>query len=104
MAERDLQGSIVNALNAQPDTLARVNGPGPAHVVGDPDIYGCVNGLMFHMEVKMPKGKLKEAQAFRLKEWKSAGAQVFVVTSVTEALQAHALVWCMSLKNDCMDP
>ena len=89
-----MQAAIVRYLNAQPDTIARVNGPGPAHIVGDPDIYGCVGGLMFHMEVKQEKGLVTPLQAHQLERWGKAGAKVYVVRSLDEAMEAHTDAYC----------
>jgi Holliday junction resolvase len=82
MAERDLQGSIVRWLNTQHCTVARVNGPGPAHVVGDPDIYGCCAGGMFVIECKSAVGCTSQTQEFRLDEWRKAGASTLVARSL----------------------
>lgn len=98
MTERVLQASIVRYLNAQPHTLARVNGPGPAHIVGDPDIYGCVGGLMFQMEVKQEKGLVTALQEHQLACWRKAGAQAFVVRSLAEAKAAYVEVWKRTIK------
>lgn len=87
MVESNLQYAIVRYLNRLPNTVARVNGPGPAHVVGDPDVYGCQDGRMFQIEVKQPKGRVSAAQEFRLKEWSEAGATCAVVTSLDQVKQ-----------------
>jgi len=91
MTENNLQAAIVRYLNTLPNTVARVNGPGPAHVVGDPDIYGCVGGLMFHMEVKAEKGLVSPIQEHRMHQWQTAGAKVYVVRSMDDAKAAHSL-------------
>jgi hypothetical protein len=75
--ERNFQASVVQRLNRQPHTIARVNGPGQAHVVGDPDVYGCRAGQMFHLELKVPGSgsKVTPIQAYWLRRWEEdAGA------------------------------
>lgn len=84
MAESDLQASMVRFLNAQIATVARVNGPGPAHIVGDPDIYGVHDGIAFQIEAKTEHGKLTPAQEYRLDEWQCAGARTLVARSLQE--------------------
>jgi len=84
MVERQLQASVVRWLNEQPETLARVNGPGPAHVVGDPDVYGCTGGVMFQIELKVGKNKPTALQLQRLLDWETAGAVTGVCTSLRE--------------------
>lgn len=84
MAERSLQDATIRWLNAQIATLARVNGPGPAHVVGDPDVYGCHDGIMFQIELKTEAGKVSRAQSLRLEEWNNAGAKTLVASSLEE--------------------
>lgn len=93
-----MQAAIVRYLNTQPRTIARVNGPGPAHIVGDPDIYGCVGGLMFHMEVKQEKGLVTPLQQHQLDRWKDAGAKVYVVRSLEEARLAHVDASCYAIE------
>jgi hypothetical protein len=82
--ERSLQSSAVRWLNKQPRTRARVNGPGPAHVAGDPDVYGCVAGRMFQIELKAPRGVVSPIQKVRLAEWGEADAVVAVCRSMDE--------------------
>lgn len=84
MAERGLQDATIRWLNAQRATIARVNGPGPAHVVGDPDVYGCYDGIMFQIELKTETGKLSRAQRLRLEEWDKVGAKTMVARSLEE--------------------
>ncbi len=84
MSESALQASIVRWLNRQPNCIARVNGPGPAHVVGDPDVYGCLDGRAYVIEVKQVNGRLAKIQAHRLEQWRAAGARATVARSLAE--------------------
>ena len=90
--ERNLQASAVRWLNQQPGTVARVNGPGPAHVTGDPDLYGCINGRMFHIELKTEaKGSAtREIQDYWLEKWSEAGALTATGRSMSEVRRLHA--------------
>lgn len=53
---------------------------------GDPDLYGCVSGRHFEIEVKRPGCRPTLLQEQRLAEWRAAGALAGVATSVEEAL------------------
>ena len=55
-------------------------------VVGDPDIYGCLDGLLFAFEVKNEDGRLTAIQRHRLKEIIQAGGNAAGVRSVQEAM------------------
>lgn len=55
-------------------------------VVGDPDIYGCLDGMFFALEVKNEEGRLTTIQRHRLKEIILAGGNAAGVRSATEAM------------------
>jgi len=88
--ESSLQASIVRYLNSQQDVVARVNGPGPAHVNGDPDIYFCAYGLMGQIECKLPGETLTKAQHYRIGEWAEAFAWCTVATCKQDAVDLLA--------------
>ena len=96
--ERSLQRSALRYLNEQHHTVARCNSAGPGHINGDPDVYGCVRGLMFHIELKQPEGRLTEAQRYRIDEWRSVGARVYVAHNMDEVRDAWA-----DVANDAAD-
>jgi hypothetical protein len=55
---------------------------------GLPDLLGCVNGLFFGLEVKMPGEKLEPLQELCLEEIRTKGRGYATrVTSVEEALK-----------------
>jgi hypothetical protein len=54
-------------------------------VQGDPDLYGCYKGRMFHIETKQPKKHAEKIQEYRLSEWQKAGAHTGVGHSLAEA-------------------
>lgn len=54
---------------------------------GTPDIVGCYRGRTFLIEAKVEGGKVSKIQDYRLKQWKSAGAVVAVVTTLDEVKQ-----------------
>lgn len=58
---------------------------GPFQPAGIPDLLGCVAGLFFAIEVKMPKGKVSEIQEDTIKKIKRVGGHATVVTSPEEA-------------------
>lgn len=74
----------VNCGNVQTRHGTRFNGS-PA---GTPDIIGVARGRFLGLEVKTPEGKTTEAQLKKHDELRAAGACVWVVTSVDEALWA----------------
>lgn len=62
---------------------------GPFQQAGIPDIIGCVNGMFFALEVKMPKGRVSEIQTHTIEaiNIKGGGCAV-VVRSPEEALRS----------------
>jgi hypothetical protein len=83
--EAILSAKIVKWLNAQPYTVARKRHVTIYGVTGDPDIYGCVLGRHFEIEVKMPGKKPTSLQESRLEQWRVSGAKITVVYSLEEA-------------------
>lgn len=55
--------------------------------VGDPDIYGCLHGVMFAFEVKNDTGTLTKIQQYRLREITRAGGRAYGVHAVEDALR-----------------
>lgn len=62
--------------------------------IGTPDLLGCVQGLFFGFEVKVPGEKLDPIQRVRLLEIRAAGGVGEMVTSERSALRfiARALL------------
>lgn len=89
MTEADLARRIVIWLNRQPYTVARKRHGTQYGVAGDPDIYGCVAGQHFEMEVKRPGEKTTALQAHRLLDWHNVGAVTGVVHSLQEAQELY---------------
>lgn len=79
---------ILEGLNSLPGCMARKLHGSAYSVVGDPDIYGCINGRMFQFEVKAPGAKADKdhaaKQAWEQRKWREAGAIVAQVTSWKE--------------------
>lgn len=59
-------------------------------IVGMPDLFGCVDGKHFEIEVKRPGQRPEPIQYQRLREWAAAGAICGWATSVKEA---QAILW-----------
>ncbi len=91
--EKSIVGGIVKALKAQPGVVVRKRHGTAMGVVGDPDLYGTVNGRHFEIEVKRPDSasQLTELQARRLREWAQAGAITGVARTAEEALRILGL-------------
>jgi hypothetical protein len=53
---------------------------------GMPDLYACVHGVPFHLEVKQPGNKATPLQRQTMRALDEAGACTAVVFSVEEAL------------------
>lgn len=77
--------AIIGWLNSRPHTLARKLHGSPYAKKGDPDIYGCVAGQMFVIEVKQPGEEPTTLQQARLREWEAAGALSGTAHSLAEA-------------------
>lgn len=58
---------------------------GPFQPAGIPDLLGCVAGLFFAIEVKMPKGKVSAIQKDTIKKIKRVGGHATVAVTVEEA-------------------
>lgn len=54
--------------------------------VGDPDVYGCVDGLAFGFEIKNEEGQLTKIQIYRLSELKAAGAVAAGISDPEDAV------------------
>jgi hypothetical protein len=88
--EATLVRQILAWLNAQPQTLARKRHGTAYGVGGEPDIFGCVAGQHFEIEVKQPGGALTPRQQARLHAWQQVGAVVGLATSLADAQAVHA--------------
>ncbi len=53
---------------------------------GDPDVYGCLNGWFFGIEVKNETGNLTKIQLHRLHEIRKAGGRAIGVRDVEDAI------------------
>ena len=74
-------------LKEWPDhSITRVKHGSAYAIVGDPDIYGCVYGRMFVLEVKNEDGLLTKIQMRRLQEFAWAGAIVGAIQDPEEAI------------------
>jgi len=56
-------------------------------IVGDPDLYGCVEGHFFALEIKNESGQLTKIQERRLWEWAQAGAIVGALREPEDAVR-----------------
>jgi hypothetical protein len=83
-AEDPLEASIVKAclkfLNALPSSRFQKR-HGSRTRRSEPDIYGCLDGEHWEIEVKRGRNKPTKAQYSRLEDWCQAGAVVCWVTS-----------------------
>lgn len=86
--ERSIQKRIVDAAAEKYGTRIwiRVKHGDAYATVGDPDIYGCLVGSFFVMEVKNETGELSRIQKIRLQEVREARGFAFAVQSVDEAI------------------
>ncbi len=80
--EKDFQTVVLKKLREVPGTWwMKVN---DRSTIGLPDIFGCVAGVCFAIELKT-KSKLAPIQAYTLRRLDRAGAQTFVCTPATFA-------------------
>ncbi len=86
--ESGIQSAIVRAAVAQWSTAIyiRVTHGTAYAVAGDPDVYGCLNGWFFGIEVKNEAGRLTAIQRYRLKEIRAAGGRATGVSDVDDAM------------------
>jgi rubrerythrin len=87
--EKNVVARIMTALRKYPHIVVRKRHGTAFGMVGDPDLYGAINGRHFEIEVKRPddsSSQLTELQAKRLLEWKLVGAITGVARSVDDAL------------------
>jgi len=89
-SERDIKKSIrrnLKHLNFKfPSKWVSYN-PYPTGEPGTPDLVGVFMGIPVLFEVKTEKGKVSDIQKHRIKQWKSAGAYVYVVRSLDDVKQ-----------------
>jgi len=79
--------AILKRLHEIPHCVARKRHGTAFGIAGDPDIFGCVNGWHFEIEVKRPGEKPTPLQTHRLIEWRKAGAVTGVATTADEAVE-----------------
>jgi hypothetical protein len=87
--EKTIVTQIMKALREIPAVVVRKRHGTAMGVAGDPDLYGCIGGRHFEIEVKRPdasQSKPTELQLQRLAEWESAGAIHGVARGVDDAL------------------
>ena len=56
-------------------------------VVGDPDIYGLLDGWFFAFEVKNEEGKATKIQLLRIREIRAAGGLADLIDNPQDALR-----------------
>lgn len=86
--EARLQRKIQNALKLKYGHrifVFKIHG-GPMMMAGLPDLIGCIRGLFFGIEVKMPGGIVSERQHHVHARIRRAGGSVTVSSSVADAL------------------
>lgn len=86
--ESAITTQIMDWLTANPNIQARKLRGSPFAVRGDPDIFGCIHGRMFLIEVKQPGEKTSPIQNLRLEQWKAAGAITTRAYSIGEVRMA----------------
>lgn len=91
--ESTITRAILRELNKLPNCRAvKLHGSAYSNA-GEPDIYGCISGRMFVIEVKRPSENPTRLQEWTLNQWSRAGACAITARSVQDALGAvRALV------------
>jgi len=80
--ERSIVQACLKYLNNLPHCKAVKRIPTTWNQTGEPDIFGCINGVHFEFEIKRPGEKPTALQLRRLEEWKAAGALTGWFTSM----------------------
>ena len=82
--EKTIVKAILARLNAMPNCRAKKH-HGDMYGSAELDVYGCISGRAFFLEVKRPGGKPTKRQDAIIREWESAGAMAGCVSSADEA-------------------
>jgi hypothetical protein len=72
--EKTRQRKILKYLNAVPNCIAEIRTQTGYGIKGGADIFGCIDGRHFELEVKQPGKKLTTVQALCLESWERYGA------------------------------
>jgi hypothetical protein len=72
--ETTIRNRIVKLIQARGWMVRVRSATAHSHIVGDPDLYGCADGLHFEIEVKIPGRFPTQIQEERLKQWRRAGS------------------------------
>ena|SRR6056297_145631 len=83
VSEKSVQNRIMRYLNSLPKCRVRCRKGGPENA-GEPDIYGCINGQHFEIEVKAPGGRLRKLQKEKLKRWEETGCLTLTTSDPSE--------------------
>jgi hypothetical protein len=81
--EKNLQRRVLERLKEAGGTFRKRHGTAYG-MAGDPDIYGLLYGRHVEIELKRPGAGLTKLQAYRLEEWRRAGALTGVVHNLEE--------------------
>lgn len=87
--ERGIQQRSVEQAKVKygPRLFIRVKHGDAYAVVGDPDLYGALDGIFFGFEVKNEEGRLSKIQIHRLHELQEAGCYCGSVRSAQEVME-----------------
>lgn len=88
--EKEIVNNIMSWIRTIPNSQVRKLHGTMYATKGDPDLYGCINGRMFHLECKQPGKNPSNLQKKRLRDWEKAGAVVGVSRSVADAQEILA--------------
>lgn len=92
--EKTRQRNIFKYLNAVPNCIAEIRTQTGYGIKGGADIFGCIDGRHFELEVKQPKKKLTTVQALCLASWEKYGAvtgRVEDVPTTRELFRKHGI-------------
>jgi len=82
MTETQLKNKVTLFLNTIPDIYVRKISD--RYSSGYPDIWGCLKGKFFAIELKTEKGRTSAIQEYEMKMIRKAGGRVAVCRSVDE--------------------
>ncbi len=92
--EKTRQRRILKYLNAVPGCIAEVRTQTGYGIKGGADIFGCINGQHFELEVKQPGARLTDLQQKWLQNWGQCGAihgRVETIESTRELFRKHGI-------------
>ena len=96
--ENSIKQRTLDLLASIPGCKATKNHGNQYTEIGNPDIFGCIRGRAFVIELKKPLGKTTPMQQDRIREWASAEAIAIVTDDPAFAFHAVKKIASQSMR------